>query len=822
MSRITPLRFQERHIKALVQRFVAQRDNYAQLTDPAEIQRLRQGSAAVMLQAPTGVGKTLIATEVVSLFSAEAPVLWFWFAPFSGLVTQAANSLRRQATQIKILDIEHERTLEALSSGSVFVLTWQTVATRSRESRLARQNSDAGLSIDELVFLAREQGFQIGVVVDEAHHGFVSAPEAHRFFREVMAPDYALLMTATPRDAEVEVFSARTGYQVGRPDEWATISRLEGYTAGLLKRGVKVARFITPNEDDAPLIDFEEVALSECAAMHARIKNTLRAQDIALTPLMLVQVPNGGASIERAKRYLIDTLRFPESAVRVHVANEPDPNLVALAQDPSVEVIVFKMAIAMGFDAPRAFTLAALRGTRSKEFGIQVMGRIMRVHRALQRRPNLPDLLAFGYVFLANSEAQEGLTSAASAINSLRDNMGAVVPDTVVTFTADSAFVQVARQGQPLALFPDPRSTLEAANSTVPTAGVAPASPAANWQPTGQPVLFAGLSVGSLVHGGAQSSALTEAFALEAQTQMTYLLHPDVPDTLMTEILPPAPDDIEVQLVAYIDFAAVLGDRSRSRTMLVKRTTEVFSTDEVEDEDIWARMSPAGVAQKARQIAFEFGDVDRRAFLSALKRRFRDALERGGHELPADEEALTQQLELVLVRNPGLIRAAYKRCRASQITTQPVVLPAAMHSELPLVAARRNVYRVMPMDLSPEEARFAELLDTEAGVVWWHRNPVNKPHSVGLYRWSGGVGFFPDFVVAVRDRRAGRGISLVEFKGIHLQQYDKNKAGAVHDVYGKTFMVGYSQQNPGLRFYRLTDNELVDDGPFEVARLRYD
>lgn len=820
MSRITPLPFQERHIEALVQRFSAQRDNYAQLTDPVEIQRLRKASATVLLQAPTGVGKTLIATEVVSRFSAEAPVLWFWFAPFAGLVTQAANSLRRQATQIKILDIEHERSLDALSSGSVFVLTWQTVATRSREARLARQNSDAGLAIDELLLLAREQGFQLGVVVDEAHHGFVNATEAHRFFTEVMAADYALLMTATPRDADVEAFSARTGYQVGGPDDWATISRLEGYQAGLLKRGVKVARFITPNEDDAQLVDFEEVALSECAAMHARIKDTLRAQGIRLTPLMLVQVPNGGASIERAKRYLIETLNFPESAVRVHVANEPDPNLVELAQDPSVEVIIFKMAIAMGFDAPRAFTLAALRGARSREFGIQVMGRIMRVHRALQRLPNLPDVLSFGYVFLANSEAQEGLTNAANAINSLREHTGAIVPDTVVTFTANSAFVQVARQGQPLALFPE--NQVGPGVPPVPDAAAAPGSMHTAWPPAEQPVLFEGLTVGALVHGGARTSPLTEAFALDAQTQLTYPLHPEVPDTLMTEVLPPAPDDIEVQLVAFIDFAAVLADRSRSRTLLVKRTTDVFSDSEVEDEDIWARMSPAGVAQKARQIAFEFGDVDRRTFLAALKRRFREVLERGGHELPEDDEALTQQLELVLVRNPGLIRAAYKRCRASQITTRPVVLPAAVQSEIPLVAARRNAYRVMPLDLSPEEARFAELLDTEADVVWWHRNPTGKPHSVGLYRWSGGVGFFPDFVVAVRDRRPGGGISLVELKGIHLQQYDKRKAGAVHDAYGRAFMVGYSQQHPGIRLYRLTDNELVDDGPFEVARLRYD
>lgn len=817
MSRITPLQFQERHIQALVQRFAAQRDNYTALSNTHELQKLRLASAAVLLQAPTGIGKTLIATELVARFSEQEQVVWFWFAPFAGLVAQAETSLRVQAPQLKILNIEHERNPDELAAGAVFVITWQTVAARTKESRLARQSSDAGLAVDDLVFLAREQGFRIGVVVDEAHHGFVKAKEAHRFFTEVLVPDYALLMTATPRDADVAAFTGKTGYQVGGPEEWASITRYEGYQAGLLKRGVKAARFITRNEDDAQLVDFEEVALAECRTMHQFIKKTLLDAGVSLTPLMLVQVPNGGAAIEKARRYLVDTLHFPDSAVKVHVSDEPDPNLLALAQDPTVEVIVFKMAIAMGFDAPRAFTLAALRGTRSPEFGIQVVGRIMRVHRALQRKPGLPEVLSYGYVFLANSEAQEGLAHAAFAINSLKERTGTVAPDTVVTFTADSSFVQVVKPGRPLSLFPDHE----------PQAPALLMDPVATEQPalhllTQQAALFPSLTVKDLAHGD-EPSKLTQAFALEAeQVPLRYPRQPEVPESLLTEILPSAPDDIELQLVAFIDFAPVLADRSRSRTRLVKRTTEIFSAETLEDEDIWARMSPSGIATKARQIAFEFGEVERRSFLVALKQRFTEALEKGGHEMPEDDEALTQQLELVLVRNPGLIRQAHKRCRADQIKTVKAYLPEVLATEIPLQAAMRNAYRVMPPDMSPDEIRLAELLDTEPDVLWWHRNPSGKLYSVGLYRWSDGIGFFPDFVIAVKDRKVGGGIALVEFKGPHLQQYDKLKAGAVHAAYGRVFMVGHPKEKSALRLLRLVGEDLVDDGPFEVGRLRYE
>ena len=833
MSRLTPLPFQERHIAALVARFQAQRDNYARLTDPHELAKLRKLSAAVLLQAPTGTGKTLIATEVAARFSELERVVWFWFAPYATLIDQATAGLRRQAPQLKILNIQHQRTPDELAPGALFVITWQTVATKTRESRLARVTGDDGLSVDDLIAQARDLGLRIGAVVDEAHHGFVKAREAYRFFTDVLQPDYALLMTATPKDSDIARFAEATGYRVGDAADWVGITRYEGCQAGLLKLGVKTARFIARNDDDAALVDFEELALRQCADMHRHLKTVLTEQGIGLTPLMLVQVPDGGAAVQKARDYLTGPLKFAPSAVRVHVADEPDPNLQALAQDPSVEVLVFKMAIAMGFDAPRAFTLAALRGARDANFGIQVVGRILRVHSQLQRRTDLPPILNHGYVFLANSEAQEGLTSAANAINRIEARTADAAPETVVTYTQDSSFVQVVKTGQTASIFPPspeptpdeavPDTESGAASDDTRPPNTAPPEP---HTPDFFPELTELARTAPTPDTQTGPTPLVRAFMLDAQAQYDYPLRiKDLPP-LMTEFMPPNPDGFEEQLVSFIDFSPVLVYRHSSQTKLIQRTLDIFAEAESpEDVDIDASLSVVVIAQRARQIAFEYEEdgVDRREFLKALLKRFRDALDAKGIPLPDSEEELTQQLELVLFRNPNLIRQAHKRCRASQIQLQPVTLPAVQRFNDPPEPAKRNLYGLFPPDLSVEEKRFALILDTAPEVVWWHRNPVRKPESVALYEWSSGVGFFPDFLVAVQGRKTGDGVALVEFKGPHLQQYDKEKAGAVHAHYGRVFMVGAGDRDrKELRLFRLVAGELEDDGLFEVIRLRYD
>lgn len=823
-------RFQEEVCAGIVARFGNVRAVYEQLAnaDAGIRAAARKRDGAVVLQAPTGAGKTLIAVEALRRFAKDQKVLWFWFAPFAGLVEQSRKVIAGHAPELVLLDLDSDRRLDAVSGGGVFVTTWASVAARSAESRRARTSGDAGLSLDAVIAQARADGLRIGCVVDEAHHGFHRAAQARAFFGEVLAPDYTLMMTATPRDRDALAFEEDTGYRVGEPADWASVSRFDAVEAGLLKKGVRMVRFLARDGDAAQLIDFEHLALRECAAMHRQIKDVLAAQDIALTPLMLVQVPDGTQAQKEAQKYLVESLGFAEEAVRVHTAAEPDPDLIALANDPTVEVLIFKMAVALGFDAPRAFTLAALRGARDAAFGVQVIGRIVRRHALLQARDDLPPLLQHGYVFLANAQSQEGLLDAGEQINALTTRAPELGTQTVITVIGDAQQVQVVRSGEPLSLLVTPQGAETVGDAAAaPLPGDVAGGEREAWAEAARDLLqLAGDEGEASAQAQAGQPSVASLLVLARADLHRYPRRTDAPEALRSERLPPAPADFEARLVDYVDFSeAVLASRLRTRVQVTSSETDLFEGREVGEggTDVWANLDPTAVAHKAEQIRLRLAESNDRELSQRLLARFLTAVEATGATVPQDEEERMQQLDLVLVRHPALLREAYKRLRHAQILDVDAPLDAELQSDIRLEPARRALFGIYPPGLNEDERAIAAQLDASAAVRWWHRNPPRRSESVGLYRWDDGDGFFPDFVISLSDRTTRDGIALLEVKGDFLwgNPHDVDKAQASHRDYGDVYVVGRERGQRQFVYLRKLGERLQSSGTFDVARMRH-
>ena len=274
----------------------------------------RIGSA--LLEAPTASGKTVMLAAAAEIISAQAPVVWFWFAPFKGVIDQTASALRQAAPGLRIRDPKTDRNGAGTRPGDVFVTTWASVAARDAVSRRMRIDDDLSIALDTLVQQLREAGFLLGAVVDEAHHSFRPSSQAFRFFEQVVRPDLLMLASATPNDHDVEIL--RRALNITR-FQHVSISRDRVVAARLNKRAVKVITFLARGSNQG-FLDLNEVALRKSVEQHRALKSALKAAGIPVVPLLLVQAASAAWTPARVKEVLLDRLGFTNDAVGVHTA----------------------------------------------------------------------------------------------------------------------------------------------------------------------------------------------------------------------------------------------------------------------------------------------------------------------------------------------------------------------------------------------------------------------------------------------------------------------------------------------------------------------
>lgn len=751
---------------------------------------------ALLLEAPTGAGKTLVAGHLAEGFSAVESVVWFWFAPFKGVVGQTAAALRAELPGLRLRELSEDRNAGDSRPGDVWVTTWQTVATRVKDRRNVHKAGEQNLTVEELIDGLRAAGLRVGVVVDEAHHGFFgkgAGTQALEFFRQTLRPDYTVLVTATPDDAVVTRFEKEAGMRLNR----VTISRHEPVEEGLIKEGIKCVAFIAPEEQRA-LVDFEGTALREGAAMHRAVKAELKRLGVPLVPLMLVQV-DSTVGVERARERLA-VLGFSEEQIAVHTSDEPDAGLLALANDEAREVLVFKMAVALGFDAPRAGVLVSMRAARDEDFGVQLVGRILRVHRRLQgraRAKSLPEILRYGYVFLADAESQAGLDKAGQRINALQTEYAKVSRTTAVVVVAGKPQVQVLGQdGQSFLL------TLEMQPSSGDGATAGGNQPGGSIRVSGADGNWSGSMV-DLISGGfstePQNGAGVEGGAPALVTKYRYELRETAPRRFKTQVV--SGDNEATEEDCAQRFIVSSGDLLRAMAANVDvtaRNLEIFTQQFTLDLHVKADIDPRQAALAANKVLQEGGIFDARELRFALLRKVAATLKEWGHvEVAADADKVLHMLNVILLGRPELLREAKKAAQAQHLGIEEAdEIPTALESDAPLGVSRLNVYGRMPMDMdSSWERGFAEALDADSlGVVqWWHRNPPKKDWSVRVVLEDGRA-FYPDFIIGVNGRKKELGALLADPKLMFEMADELPKTHAEHPTYGRVLIL--TKQGP--------------------------
>ncbi len=365
----------------------------------------------IIFQAPTGSGKTTMMAEsmirIVKELQSKESLSFIWIS---------VNNLHRQSSESLEFHFENDRLLECveardivgnvLDENQILFINWQSL---NREGNLFMVENEDDWNLSKIISNTKDEGRKIILIVDESHHSAKTSKAKEVL--SIIEPDLTIEMSATPKDIS------------GLPIK----VKIEDVVAeGMIKKEVKInyglrKDFVKNNED------IVGVALQK----RKHLKSLYEKLDSKINPLLLIQIPDAKKGQRPPEEKIIDILsKFgitkDAGKLGIYLNQEDKDHLFNVRENTSdIEVLIFKDAIALGWDCPRASILLLQKEWNSEnyEFNIQTLGRIMRMPE--QKHYESCEDLNFGYVFTASDNftiVEDIAKDYASSATMLRDD----------------------------------------------------------------------------------------------------------------------------------------------------------------------------------------------------------------------------------------------------------------------------------------------------------------------------------------------------------------------------------------------------------------
>jgi type III restriction enzyme len=356
-----------------------------------------QSQIPILLEAPTGSGKTVMISHYLDRLIDELPnqpsiqndVAFIWFAP-NTLHIQSYNSLLEQfedTHKINCLNLDNLSANPILNSNDLLFVNWSSV---DNKKKIWRKENEQNTNLETLIENTKLDGTKIILLIDEAHLSAFSGPQAIAVRKLI--------------EADVEVLITATGQKI-KSQRKVFISRRKVIDAGIIKKGVRLNIGLDPEEQHS-----ENVHIHLLRTAFAKKKELQKLYDNELgegliNPLILVQLPSDNASLSSEDKSIRETLEgllntdydvsTNNGRLAVWLSGERDKDHLEDINGLQ-DVLIFKQAIAQGWNCPRAAILVSYRNIQNADFGVQTVGRILRMPHL--KHYNADDL-NYGYVY---------------------------------------------------------------------------------------------------------------------------------------------------------------------------------------------------------------------------------------------------------------------------------------------------------------------------------------------------------------------------------------------------------------------------------------
>lgn len=357
----------------------------------------------LVFKSPTGSGKTVMASEMLMRLNSElyerpdspySEVAYIWIAP-NKLHEQSYFKMKNYFTETRILrpviydELDH--SIDGyIKPGEILFVNWESI---NKDNAVMIRDTEQSASLYDITRRTQlDNNIPIVVIIDEEHmFGSRNARKSEKVLASIN-PKVEIRISATP----LPETTARASEQV-------TVPREKVIAEEMIKEGVVLNPALTFNESlgslNQHLIHLALQKRNELAESYKKI-------GVNINPLLLIQLPNDGDGMssedntvkEEVITYLdkIKGISTDNNKMAIWLSSEK-VNLTGIEEHDNItEVLLFKQAIALGWDCPRAAVLLIFRKIESFQFSAQTVGRILRMP---EQRFYQDDCLNKGYVY---------------------------------------------------------------------------------------------------------------------------------------------------------------------------------------------------------------------------------------------------------------------------------------------------------------------------------------------------------------------------------------------------------------------------------------
>jgi len=376
------------------------------------------GSKKLVFKSPTGSGKTIMMAEFLKQLVDDNEVRqslsFIWTAPRQ-LHIQSREKLEKYFEENRALQCSYFEDLNdrKIGENEILFFNWESV-NKVNKNTIVKENEQE-FYLGKVLERTREEGRKIVLIIDESHFAAGSKDkkeeQAASKLRRDIDPDLTIEVSATP------IFKD--------PDAMVDVQIEDVKKEGMIKKAIilndNFENFIKRGKIQTQKLSggTEELVIDVAIKKRQELVEAYKKEGVKVNPLILIQLPDRKTSLEDRIRERVESIlrnKYKISAEKgnnklaIWLSGEHINKENVERNDSEVEVLIFKQAIALGWDCPRAQILILFREWHSQIFSIQTVGRIMRMPEP-DKEHYKNEILNYGYVYtnLDNIEIQEDI-----------------------------------------------------------------------------------------------------------------------------------------------------------------------------------------------------------------------------------------------------------------------------------------------------------------------------------------------------------------------------------------------------------------------------